>query len=189
VIVALDATALITLLDREAAGPFDRIANARVERAQDRLAYLASRVGKSKGGRLIIPTPAFAEAAVRIDPATANRYLQIFERLKGFRVADFEKLAALEYAYMQRALLNEMPPKQRRSAIETKAKAKFDQQIVAISKVEHAIYLVTDDDGLARYAARFNLETKRVADLPLPEATDAQIPLDLDPPPDLPEED
>jgi hypothetical protein len=125
---------------------------------------------------------------VRIDPASANRYLQIFERLSGLRVADFEKLAALEYASMQRELLNELPSRQRRSALETKAKAKFDQQIVAISKVERASYLVTDDDGLAKYAARCNLQTRRVADLPLPTLNDAQIPLDLNSPPDIPEE-
>ena len=146
-IAALDATALITLLDRQSAGPIDRTTGATVERAQDRLAYLATRAGKAKGGRIVIPTPAFAEAAVRIEPELVNRYLQILERLRGFRVADFDKLAALEFAAMQRAIIAAVPRKRRRTETTTRARAKFDQQIVAISKRERAAFIVTMTTG------------------------------------------
>lgn len=179
-IVALDATALILLLDREAAGPKAE-SGQRVRDVQARLAYLATRISKSKGGRLVIPTPAFGEAIVKVEPSAASQYLALVERLRGIRIADFNKVAAIEFAIMQRQLLGEMPRRLRKLEAETRAKAKFDQQIVAIAKVELADFIVTDDQGLARYAKHFGLRALGVGDLDLP-PVDAQGSLPLDPP-------
>ena len=139
-------------------------------------------VGKAKGGRLIVPTPAYAEATVRMDAAVAVRHLQIFERLRGLRVADFDKLAAIEFADMQRQMLADLPRRARKVEAGSRARAKFDQQILAIAKVERAQFIVTDDDGLTKLARRFGLEAKSVGDLSVPPVEDGQGLLALEPP-------
>jgi hypothetical protein len=45
---------------------------------------------------------------------------------------------------------------------------KFDRQIVAISLVNGATVLYSDDDGVAKFAAGCGLKVKRVVDLPVP---------------------
>lgn len=180
-IVTLDATALILLLDREASGPDDPETGKKVQDAHARLGYLATRISKSKIGRLIIPAPAFGEAIVKIDPPAVAQYMAIFERLRGLRFAEFDKLAAIEFAIMQREILAERPAKQRRSEIGARSRAKFDQQIVAIAKVEQSDFIVSDDAGLARYAKRIGLNCVGVGKLDLP-PSDAQGSLPLEPP-------
>lgn len=180
-IVALDATALILLLDREASGPDDPETGKKVQDAHARLGYLASNISKAKGGRLIIPAPAFAEAIVKIDPPAVAQYLAIFERLRGLRFADFDKLAAIEFSVIQRQILAERPVRQRRSELDSRSRAKFDHQIVAIAKVERSDFIVTDDVGLARYAKRFGLRCQGVGKLDLP-PSDAQGSLPLERP-------
>lgn len=175
-IVALDATALIPLLNREAAGPVDPSTGERLDRVQERLAYLVTRISKTRGGRLIIPTPALAETLVKVDPGAVEQYLSIVERLRGIRISDFDTRAAVEFADMQRGLLAQRR-RIKRSELETRAKAKFDQQIVAIAKVEQATLLVSDDDGLRRFAERFGLRVARLAELPPPPESQPELAL------------
>ena len=107
-------------------------------------------------------------------------------RAKGFRVAPFGDRAAVEFAEMQRQLLSARE-RRRPADVETRAKAKFDQQIVAIARVEGAKTIYSDDDGLRRYAERFGLVVEGVADLRMPPARDLQQELPLEPPEPVPE--
>lgn len=179
-IVALDATALILLLDDQANGPLDASTNRPVQNTTGRMTYLASQVSKARG-RLVIPAPAFAEAIVKIEPSAVQQHLTIIERSRFIRIAEFNKLAALELAAMQRSLIDTFPRRLRKSETSTRSKVKFDQQIVSIAKVERADVLVSDDDGLVAFAKHFRLKTLGIKDLDEP-PSDAQGTLPLEAP-------
>lgn len=177
-IVALDATMLILLFNERASAPLNQQTGAPVEKTQERITYFLNRVAKSKGSRVIVPTPALGEFLVRVDAQAATEYLAKISRIRGCFIRPFAERAAIEFAEMQRSILAERR-RLKSNETETRAKAKFDQQIVAIAKVEGATAIYSDDDGLGRYAKRFGLEIVRLIDIPVP-PTDAQISLDLE---------
>jgi hypothetical protein len=89
--------------------------------------------------------------------------LRILNGSRHFRVADFDERAAVEFAAVQ--------DERARSGIArdsaTRAKAKFDDQIIAIATVENATAIYSDDDRFARLAGgRFSIEG--ILTLPLP---------------------
>ena len=185
---AFDAAMLILLFNEQAPPPLDPATQQPVTLAQDRIKFMIQRTVRAKG-RLIIPTPALGEVLIKAEPDGAAEYLAIMERARGFKIAPFGIRAALEFAEMQRRLLG-IRRRVKQSDLETRARAKFDQQIVAIAKVEGASVIYSDDGGLARYAKQFGLETIALRDLPTPPATDLQQELPLEPPePELPRED
>ena len=182
---AFDATMLILLFDEKANAPLDPNTGKPVEGAQERVRYLINRIAKDRG-RILIPTPALGEFLVRTDPESVASYLSLLERARGLRIAPFGSRAAVEFSDMQRQLLRERGRPKLRD-LETRAKAKFDQQIVAIARVEGVTTIYSDDEGLAGYARRFGLEVEGIADLKMPPARDLQQELPLEPPEATPE--
>jgi predicted nucleic acid-binding protein len=180
---AFDATMLIFLFNEKAPAPLDPSTGKPLEGAQARIRHVITRITNSRG-RIIVPAPALGELLVKTAPETAVEYLALLGRAKGFRIAPFGERAAIEFAEMQRQLHS---ARERRLAGETRAKAKFDQQIVAIARVEGATTVFSDDDGLRRYAERFGLTVEGVADLRIPPARDLQQELPLEPPEAEPE--
>jgi hypothetical protein len=179
VICALDASMLILLFDPDASAPTDPANGEAVTLCQERLQYLLSTLAKTRGSRIIIPTPALAEFLVRTRPESAPEYVGQLQRLRGCRIAPFAERAAIEFSEMQRTVLHEGRRRPARGEIATRAKAKFDQQIVAIAKTEGAAIIYSDDRGLAAFAKRFDIETIGVAKLPLPpESLQGVLPLD-----------
>lgn len=67
----------------------------------------------------------------------------------------------------------------KKARAKTWAKAKFDWQIIAISKVAGASIIYSDDDDIARMGKRFGINVIKTADLPIP-ASARQGNLDLD---------
>lgn len=187
--VAFDANMLILLFDGQAAAPLDPATGKPVTFCQERLTYLVETQSRPKGARIIIPTPALGEFLVKVDPARAGDYLNRLQRIRGCTVAPFSIRAAVEFAEMQRVLIAEHPRRKRRQETETRAKAKFDQQIVAIARTEGVGTIFSDDGGVRRFAARFNMQAVGVAELTLPPKS-MQGELALEPPePDRPEPD
>jgi hypothetical protein len=184
---AFDATMLILLLDEKAKAPPDQSTGHPIEGAQERIRFLVNRIVKERG-RIVIPTPALGEFLVKVDSLAVGNYLSLLERARGLRVAPFGPRAAVEFADMQRQLLSARGRVKLRD-LETRAKAKFDQQIVAIARTEGARTLYSDDEGLATYAKHFGLAVQRIADLQLPPARDLQQELPLEPPEPAPEPD
>ena len=61
---------------------------------------------------------------------------------------------------------------------ESRAKIKFDRQIVAIAKAEGARAVYSDDESVIRYSRQAGLEALRTSDLPLPpDDPQAELPL------------
>ena|GEM_PF-6834269 len=111
----------------------------------------------------MIPTPSLAEVLVRAEKA-APTYLTELTRSKHFSVKDFDVLAAVEHAEIQRKrLASKLIP---RSA--TRNKAKFDDQIVAISRVAGVTTIYTNDGDIKKLAMFLGVTTIGIKDLPLP---------------------
>jgi hypothetical protein len=80
-----------------------------------------------------------------------------------FKIVAFDTLAAVEYAATRQLRKNGVVAK----TTSTRAKAKFDDQIVAIAAVERATIIYSDDSDIRKIVGdRF--EVLGISDLPLP---------------------
>ena len=167
--VVFDASFLLFL--------FDPNTPASVLRAKDRVAHLIDTLSDA-GEKIIVPTPALSECMVQAASA-ASEYVAILAKHAAFRVAAFDERAAIEaavrtYEARARGLKKGGDP----SA--TKAKIKFDRQIVAIAAVEGASAVYSDDDQVCAYAHEAGMQAFRLADVPLPPA-DLQLAIPFGP--------
>lgn len=171
-IVVFDASALIFLFERNANPPLDPDTRKPVDRCADRIKHLIATLQQEKA-KIIVPTPALGEILVRAGNA-APEWLRILSRSAHFRIAAFDERAAVEFAAAQ---ASRMSGKGKSTGV-SRAKAKFDDQIVAIAAVEGADTIYSDDGDIRKLAgSRF--EVKGIADLALP-PEDPQLRLELD---------
>jgi hypothetical protein len=157
---------------------FDENVRSSVPKAKERVEYLIDTLSKT-GEKIIIPTPALSECLVHAGPA-GPEYLNIIGKQSCFRVASFDERAAVEaairtYQARQRGRRTGGNPEA------TKAKIKFDRQIVAIATVENATTLYSDDGDVIGYAREAGMEAYRLADLPEP-PEDPQTAMQFDEP-------
>ncbi|MEO1191985.1 MAG: hypothetical protein AAFY02_09530 [Pseudomonadota bacterium] len=138
-----------------------------VARATERIEFLITRLSEDRE-RIIIPTPVLSEILVYAGNA-AERYIDTLNRQAVFRIAPFDQKAAIEAAIATRDALargghrvDVVDPQT------TKAKIKFDRQIVAIARAEGAHSLYSDDEELHRLAKRADIKAFRTSDLELP---------------------
>jgi hypothetical protein len=89
------------------------------------------------------------------------------------RTLPFDELAAVEVA-----MITAGERVTRTLGDATKAKVKYDRQILGTALSIGATALYTDDNGLARKARQAGMEVRGIKDLPLP-PVDSQIALDL----------
>jgi predicted nucleic acid-binding protein len=160
-IVAFDANILIYFFNENANAPMDAVTGQPVTDCKARIDFLIATLQRNKA-KIIIPTPALGEVLVKAQEA-APQWLQLLQKSRYFRIASFDERSAVEFAAMQR---------QRRATgtkfpATTRAKAKFDDQIVAIATVEGASKIYSDDPDIKMLAgARFDVIG--IGDLPLP---------------------
>lgn len=157
-IVAIDSTVLLHLIDPQLPVPPDPDSGKIPERCAERLDYFIELLSKD-GGRLIVPTPVLAEVLVHAGAAGPD-WLNMLRGRKAIKVADFDTLAAIECAGMTL----ERPRRDRQS---TRRKAKFDEQIVAIAIVERAELILSDDTDIRALAPR-GVIVKGIGELQLP---------------------
>ncbi len=176
-IVVFDTSVLVYFLDENANAPIDAVTGAPVTECKARLDHLILSLQQGKA-KIIIPTPTLGELLVKAQQAAPD-WLDIFHKSRQFRIVGFDERAAIEFAATQAARaasgkMNEVP----------RAKAKFDDQIVAIAAVESATIIYSDDPHI-KALARGRFTVIGVADLPLP-PSDAQMDFfkqkDADPP-------
>jgi predicted nucleic acid-binding protein len=159
VIVVFDATVLIYIIDENASPPNDPATGQPVENCKERLEYLLTTL-QEENAKIIIPTPALGEVLVKAQQA-APELLRDLTSSKHFRVAPFDAMAAVEYAAMHAARLGK--------ATTNRTKAKFDEQIVAIARVENATIIYSDDGDIAKLASP-RMQVLGIGSLPLPPA-------------------
>lgn len=171
--VVFDTSTLAIVFDPKAKIPLDPETGLAVERCADRIHHLIKTLSEQKH-RIVIPTPVLAEYMV-LGGADRNKRLQAFTTSRQFHVVSFDVRAAVECA--------EITDGGRGKLVEgeSKAKVKFDRQIIAIAKAVGAKIIYTGDRGLAKCAQNNKLSTVMTWELPLP-PQDSQIGLfDRDP--------
>ncbi|MBO9377651.1 hypothetical protein GG804_12815 [Sphingomonas histidinilytica] len=179
-IVVFDTSTLIYLFKPDAPGPMFPGTQDCVGGCSERITYLLAQLQKSKA-KIIIPAPAVAELLTYSGPA-GPEWVRILTTSKHFKIAAFDTLAAIECAELARARL-ERP----KAAQGVRRKAKFDEQIVAIAKVEGATAIYSDDADIRKLVGD-TMTVAGMADLELP-PEDAQGVLIFDPAASDPEPD
>jgi len=166
--VIFDATFLLLLFDPKAKTPVD---NAR-ERLNGVIKTLETQ--KTKIG---IPTPALSELLIGAGGAL-QEYMNTITNSKHFKILPFDEKAAIEVALMGR----EKPKKSKvDKGILTKAKLKFDRQILATAMAEGVKIIYSDDKPLAKLAKRYDINVIGISELAIPPEA-RQIPLPLETP-------
>ena len=171
-----DATALLHFLEPDAKAPLDPATNEPVTNAKSRIDHLIETLEKQRE-TIVIPTPALSEVLVHANDAGPG-YLEILNTSRCFRIEPFDQRAAVELAAMTREALHE--GNLRAGTQATRAKLKFDRQIIAIARIQNEKSIFSDDDDIATLAKPLALEVIPVHALPLPPEV-KQGKLDLEP--------
>jgi hypothetical protein len=161
--VVFDTTMLSLLLRPNSGHPLDSSGNP-ISQVPERVAYLVTRLEKTKT-KIIIPTPVLSEFLV-VAGAEGPRVIEEINKSTVFRIVPFDTLAAVEVAAMTRTALD--AGDKRKGLDAPWAKAKYDRQIVAISRIAQATMIYSDDEDVRTLATDANIPVTGIAELPLP---------------------
>jgi predicted nucleic acid-binding protein len=173
-IAVFDASVLIFLFEKDASGPLDTATGLPLTHCYERVNHLIETLTRDRS-KIIIPTPSLAEILVKAGDAGPAR-LRIISENRFIRIVPFDLRASAEFAAMQR---DQKVSGTKRT--EPRPKSKFDDQIIAIAKVEGAGVIYSSDIGLAKTTPP-QIEVISVTGLPLP-PEDPQMSMSLE---DLP---
>jgi len=171
--VVMDSTTLLLLLYPSAKAPLDPSTNAPVTKCKERIELLLQNLSQA-GIQVMVPTPVLSEVLVAAG-ADKARILNEISTAYAFKVQPFDALAAVEVAMLTDA---DLQSNKQLTADQTKAKVKFDRQIIAVAKVSGVQTIYSDDGPLGRKAVANGIAVMKTADLPLP-PEDPQTTLDL----------
>ena len=159
-----DATALLHFLEPDAKGPLDPETGNPVPDVQARINFLIRNI-EAQRETIIIPAPALSEVLVHAGEA-GPEYLAILGSTRCFRIEPFDQRAAVELAAMTH---DAIAAGDLRAGMDiTRAKLKFDRQIIAIARTQRQTTIYSDDNDLAELAAALGIEVIPVHALPLP---------------------
>ncbi len=161
--VVLDTTVLLLLVAPNASPPLEPVSGKPLSKCKDRIEFLLHTLSNA-GTQVLVPTPVLAETLVRAGSAKAQ-YLTAITGTYALRIASFDQRAAVELAMLLESDLKASVP---RTPTETKAKLKFDRQIVAIAKVHGVKQIYSDDRGLTDVAENNGIAVTHTWQLPLP---------------------
>lgn len=161
--VVFDTSVLTLAFDPTAKAPIDPATGVLLVDAQARIDHLIKTLTATKD-RVLIPTPVLSEYLVR-GGADRDKRLDEITTSKVFVVAPFDTRAAVECAAIE-----EGGPRRNRILTEgdTKAKVKFDRQIVAVAIVRKAMTIYTGDHRLAATARLNGIRAVMTWELELP---------------------
>ena len=159
-----DATALLYFLDPDAKAPRDPATNSPLTDARARIAFLIEAID-GRHETIIVPTPALSEILVHAGDA-GSRYLEILNSTRCFRIEPFDERAAVELAAMTRDAI--AAGDLRAGTAATRAKLKFDRQIIAIARTRRQTAIYSDDEDIAKLGDALELEVIPVHALPKP---------------------
>lgn len=169
--VIFDANFLLLLIDPNAKPPKDPSTGAAVAQSKEKIEHLLAELLKT-GERVGIPTPALSESLVG---ATGDISGLVAELTSGYKLTTlpFDEMAAIEVALMSDGKYSGKG----RLNNETKAKVKYDLQIVGVAKAFGAETIYTTDNGMKSKAADVNIRTVGLEEITLPpEKTQQSLP-------------
>jgi rRNA-processing protein FCF1 len=170
--VVFDTSILALAFDEHANPPIDPVTGELLTDSQARLNHLIKTLSSAKT-RVLIPAPVVAEYLVRAGEDKDVRLIELTGS-RVFVVAPFDVRAAVECASIEdadHARIRSVPEG------ESKAKVKFDRQIIATAVARGATVIYTGDIKLATRAKRNGIEVVMTWELPLPPA-DPQLKLE-----------
>ncbi len=159
-----DATALMYFLEPDARVPLDPTTNEPVTDAKARIDFLIETL-EAGHQTVVVPTPALSEVLVHAGDA-GPRYLEILNSSRCFRIEPFDQRAAVELAAMTRDAI--VAGDLRAGVDATRAKIKFDRQIIAIARTQGQRTIYSDDRDIAKLGNALELEIVPIHALPLP---------------------
>ena len=159
-----DATALLYFLEPDASAPLDPATGRPVQDAKERIDFLIETL-EASGDTIVIPTPALSEVLVHAGEA-GPQYLSILQGTRCFRIEPFDLRAAVELAAITRDAMAAGDLRAGTNA--TRAKLKFDRQIIAIARVQGQTIIYSDDGDIATLGVALGLEVVPVHALPRP---------------------
>lgn len=158
--VVLDNNVLIHVMHNQNAGPLhDPATGDLVDRLPERADALVEQI-TSRRGRLIVPTPVLTEYLLGIDPVESDAHVRELNSMTAIEFMPFDELAAIECAYMVNAV-----ERSQLSPNATKAKLRFDRQILAICKAAGVDELWTHDVELYNKAKEVDISSGSLADI------------------------
>lgn len=164
-ILAVDSSALVLLVNPAANPPDDPGTGQPVTQARERIeAFVRS---LTSADTLIIPTPVLAEALVRAEDG-APGLLEALGGLARAKIRPFGERAAVETAMMTRDAI--YAGDKRGGSEAAWQKVKVDRQVIAVARVEGATNIYADDLNLVAFAKRLGMDAFSTWDLPVPEA-------------------
>lgn len=166
--VVIDSNILSYLVVPNAQAPIDSETGKPVTHVEERIRYLIERLEIDKK-KIVIPTPVLAELLV-VNRHKATEILDIINERGIFRSVSFNQRAAIELALVIED--EKFTRNLRIGANETKAKIRFDRQIIAIAKAENINTIYSDDDGIKSLGVRLGLTVYGIKDLKLPQITE-----------------
>ena len=172
--VVFDTSTIVLSINPKAWPPTDPSTGKPVEKCKQRVDHLLETLGKARTP-ILIPTPVLAEFLVKAGP-NKQQFLDIFFLSRNFEVGSFDVRAAIELADLIDPDLQSL---KKLDPTVTKAKVKFDRQIVAIAKSRRADRIYTDDVPLATVARNNGIATVMTWEIPLPpEPPNYELPLE-----------
>ena len=170
-IVVFDTSVLLLAIHPDAAPPVDPETKVPLEHAKQRVDYLIRKLQKNRS-KVVIPAPALSELLVHAGSA-ANSYVSKLQQTP-FNVAPFDTRAAIECAdAVHKYGVKGKGPNN------TRAKIKFDRQIVAIAQVARAETIYSDDADIYSYGSKAGIKVIRSYELEM-DPDDRQHKLDLE---------
>ena len=171
--VVLDASVLLLLLYPNASPPIDSSTGLPVTRCRERIELLLESLSKGHIA-VMVPTPVLSEILVTTRSDMA-RVLAEISNTWAFHIEPFDERAAVEVALMTDP---DLQSNKLLTENETRAKIKFDRQIIAIAKVNGVKTIYSSDNNLRAKAEANGITAVGMADLPLPpEPPQAALPL------------
>lgn len=161
--MAFDNTFLSLALNQESRPRPDPSTGTPVEFCRERIDAMIDR-HSSNGDTILIPTPCLAELLTAV-PDLA-RAIEVIQATTTFEIASFDARCAIELGIATRAAIQSGDKKGGAQA--GWQEVKFDRQIAAISKVNNAEILYTDDDNQTFFALQIGLKVKHTWQLDLP---------------------
>ncbi len=169
-----DATALLLFLEPDARPPLDPETGAPMADVAARIEFLVQTL-EERRETVVIPTPALSEVLVHAGGA-GPAYLDLLNGTRCFRIEPFDQRAAVELAAMTH---DAMAAGDLRAGTDaTRAKLKFDRQIIAIALTRGETTIYSDDGDIAKLGGPLGLEI--IPSHALPERPEgSQFALDL----------